>query len=198
MDQKTSIAGSTVDVFLRELASAAPAPGGGAAAAVMGAIGAALVGMVASLTIGKKSYAQHQDLSVYLVDESGLLRERLLRLADEDAAAYSKYRQASAMPKDTPAQAQLRKEAMQQALVDSTLVPIEIMEACDKAMDLVVQATGHTNQNLASDLQIAQQALQTAASAARANIMVNLPNIEDKHGISERLRKIEELRTHIQ
>ena len=198
MDPKTSIADSTVDVFLRELASAAPTPGGGAAAAVMGAIGAALVGMVASLTIGKKSYAQHQDLSVYLVNESGLLREHLLRLADEDAAAYSKYRQAAAMPKDTPDQIQLRKEAMQQALVDSTLVPMEIMEVCDKAMSLVAQATGHTNQNLASDLQIAQQALQTAASAARENIMVNLPNIEDKHGINERLREIEKLRIHIQ
>src|SRR6266850_235600 len=95
--------GPTLDGWLDELAGGAPVPGGGSAAAVAGALAGALVAMVARLTLGRKGYAGAQARTAEILAQAEALRSQLRRLADEDAAAYTRVSAAYKLPKDSPA-----------------------------------------------------------------------------------------------
>ena len=113
-----------VTVFLDELASAAPAPGGGSVAALSGALGASLASMVCNLTIGKKKYADVEDEMKEILTQSEALRAELTRLLEDDVAAFSRVSEAMKMPRDTDEQKAARKDALQAALKGATAAGI--------------------------------------------------------------------------
>ena len=110
------------------LASDAPAPGGGSAAALEGALGAALIGMVASLTVGRKKYAEHETLMKATIKNSEELRLRMLDIIDLDTEAFNGVTAVFAMPKETDDEKAARSAAMQAALKACTLTPFEMIE----------------------------------------------------------------------
>src|SRR5579863_2572410 len=114
--------------YLDDLASAQPAPGGGSASALCGAMGAALVSMVARLTLGKAKYADVQAEIEELLQETERLRDRFQTLMQEDIEAYGKLSAAFKLPRDTDGERTVRTVAVQEQLVEAALAPLEVAE----------------------------------------------------------------------
>ena len=127
--------------FIELLASDAPAPGGGSASALAGAMGIGLGKMVAGLTIGKPKYADHQETVQQIHDRAGALVEQLTASIDRDTEAFDGVSAVFAMPKNTDEEKAARKEAMQKALKEATLVPFAVLtrEEAEKALKEVEQ-----------------------------------------------------------
>ena len=169
-----------LSTFLDELASSAPAPGGGSAAALSGAIGAALVSMVANLTLGKKDYVNVQDDIQRLVKESEALRHKCQELLDADVAAYSEVSRVSKMPRDTDEQKAARSAAMQAALKNATAVPMELAQVCVDVLRLCPEATAKGNVRAVSDVGVAALMAEAGLRAAALNVLINLGSIKDE------------------
>ncbi|MBC7223717.1 MAG: cyclodeaminase/cyclohydrolase family protein [Anaerolineae bacterium] len=183
----------TVRTFLDELASSAPAPGGGSVAALSGALGAALVSMVCNLTLGKKRYEAVQEEIAALLERSEALRHRLTELLDEDVRAYTAVSQAYKMPRETEEQKQARSEAIQQALKEATLVPLQVAEACVEVLDLCAPAAEKGNVNAVSDAGVAALAAETGLRSAALNVLINLGLIQDDAFVQEHRAKLDAL-----
>lgn len=178
-----------VNVFLDELASSAPAPGGGSAAALAGAIGAALASMVANLTVGKKDYADVQDDIQRLLGQSEGLRHKCQELLDADVAAYTEVSKVYKMPRDTEEEKAARGQAMQKALKNATAVPMELAEVCVEILKLCPEATEKGNVRAVSDVGVAALMAEAALRAAALNVLINLGSIKDEVFVGqERLR----------
>ncbi|HSG85456.1 MAG TPA: cyclodeaminase/cyclohydrolase family protein, partial [Candidatus Limnocylindrales bacterium] len=120
----------TLDAFISKLATAAPVPGGGSAAAVAGSIAAGLVAMVAALTEGRERYADHAPLAGHWIGAGRELAHRFLRLADDDADAYGRFAAAMKLPRETDEDRAARKEALQAATRVAAEVPLRCLETC--------------------------------------------------------------------
>jgi formiminotetrahydrofolate cyclodeaminase len=169
----------TVRDFIEVLASDAPAPGGGSAAALMGAVGASLAAMVASLTLGKEKYsefaAQTEDLRA-----SGIrLQQRFLELIDQDTEAFNEVSAAYKLPKATDAEKEVRRGAIELALQNATRTPFAMMETASDCLRLVAGAVGKTNASAASDLGVAAYSLRAAVQGAWLNVLINIGGIKD-------------------
>lgn len=165
-----SIRQQTVDDFLGRLAAKTPAPGGGAVAGVTGATAAAMASMVVAYSLGKKTYAEHEELLQAAATELETTRSSLLELADEDAEAYAALRQVLAMPEDDPERATQQPIAALRCLN----VPRETLTACLLVLEVCKRIAGRSNRMLASDLAIAAAVGEAAAVAAAWNVEVNL------------------------
>jgi len=165
--------------FSAELASAQPAPGGGAAAAVSAALGASLTAMVVRLSLERANYAVFSDLHTEALAASDVARVRFLELADEDATAYAAYLDARRLPHETDAEKEARGAATREAARIATNVPLETVKACQAQLELVERCAGRTNLNVAGDLEVAALLLDSAARAAATNVRANLPMIGD-------------------
>ena len=117
-----------MDSFLEDLASSKATPGGGGAAALAGALGAALGSMVVNLTMGKKKYAEHEELLRETLEKTEALRRELKDLIAADAAAFAPLAKAYGLPKNTPAEIAAKERVMEAALADAAAVPLRIME----------------------------------------------------------------------
>ena len=170
----------TITQFSYLLASAAPAPGGGSVAAMEGALGAALTNMVASLTIGKEKYAEHDDLIKELAADAEKCRHDFLDVIDRDTEAFNSVSAVFNMPRDTDEQKASRKLAMQAGLKDSTLTPYDMMCHALAALEITNRALGKTNINAASDLGVAALSLKAAVQGAWLNILINISGIKDE------------------
>jgi len=175
-----------VTTFLDELASNAPAPGGGSVAAVSGALGAALVSMVCNLTLGKKGYEEVQEDIQDLVNQAEALRKELTDLLEADVAAYTAYSQTAKMPRDTEEQKAERAAAMQAALKNATMVPMHIAEAAVKVMDLCMPAAEKGNKWAVSDAGVAVLMAEAALRSAALNVLINLGSIKDQAFVAEK------------
>lgn len=188
----------TIHDFLKDLASSSPAPGGGSVAALSGAMGAALVSMVASLTVGRAKYADYQALvSEALVKAESLMRE-LLACADDDMTAFDGVMSALKLPKDAPE----RPGALESAYKTATLAPEHTAKSCLEVMRLAYSLVGKSNRTAACDLSAG--ALQAHAGIINAleNVRVNLKAIHDAEYVSQMsswsesvMREAEELLT---
>ncbi|MBV6517426.1 MAG: hypothetical protein HPKKFMNG_03155 [Planctomycetes bacterium] len=168
-----------VGSFLDDLASAAPTPGGGAAAAVLGATGCALGEMVANLTVGKKKYAEVQVQVKADLKALEDLRPRVLQLFIEDAQAFDAFGKAGAMPKETDIQKAERKLAMQAALKGATESPEKTARLCLEALKHVAAIARIGNKHAISDCGVGALSLFAGINAAVLNMRINLPGIDD-------------------
>ncbi len=174
------LADMTVTAFADLLASSEPAPGGGSTAALEGALGAALVGMVATFTIGRKKYAEHEELMKEIVADAQQLRAQLIDVIDRDTQAFNGVSAVFAMPKETDEEKAARTAAMQEALKACTLTPFEMMECSLKALELAEKMPGKFNVNAASDLGVGALSLKAAVQGAWLNILINIGGIKDE------------------
>jgi formiminotetrahydrofolate cyclodeaminase len=182
-----------VTAFLDELASSAPAPGGGSVAALSGALGAALVSMVCNLTLGKKAYADVQDDISELLAESEALRARLTALLEEDVKAYTGYSKAAKMPRATEEEKAERGVVMQAALKVATDVPLSIAEAAVEVMDLCQPAAEKGNKWAVSDAGVAVLVAEAALRSAALNVLINLGSLKDQAFVADRRAKLDAL-----
>jgi len=182
-----------VTTFLDELASSAPAPGGGSAAALAAAVSAALVSMVCNLTIGKKQYADVQgDIQATLI-RSEALRHRCMDLLEKDVAAYTQVSAVYKMPKDTDEQKAARTEAMQKALKHATSVPMELAQACVEILKLCPESAAKGNVNAVSDVGVGALMAEAALRAASLNVLINLGSIKDEVFVKQERAKLNTL-----
>ena len=162
------------------LGSDAPAPGGGSAAALAGAQGAALCAMVASLTLGRAKYAEFQELAEQTFREADRLRGEFLAAMETDTAAFNIFSAAMAMPKATEEEKAARQAAMQAALAACTESPLHTMELAAQALQLTAGLVGRSNASAASDLGVSALELKSAMQSAWLNVLINVPSLKDR------------------
>ena len=184
----------TLNGFLDELASSAPAPGGGSVAALAGALGASLTSMVCNLTIGKKKYADvESDLKKILVRAEDL-RGQFTVLIDKDTAAFNKVMEAFGLPKNTEPQKALRAAAIKEATKEATLVPLEVMKHCIDALALAQEVASKGNANSISDAGVSALMLHAACEGAALNVKINLNALDDPEFVGWKADELESLR----
>lgn len=170
----------TCSEFIEVLASSAPAPGGGGAAALCGAIGTALGSMVASLTIGKKKYADVEDMMVALKDNCAALQQEFLSLIDEDAKCFEPLAAAYKLPKSTPEEEQYRNQVLEKCSVDACQVPLKIMECCARSIDMIEVFAEKGSVMAVSDAGCAAITVKAALQAASLNVFINTKDMKDR------------------
>lgn len=179
--------------FIEELASPTPTPGGGSAAAYVGAMGAALVAMVASLTIGKKKYAEFEAemQAIRVVAEN--LRKELTQAVDDDASSFEVLMATFKLPKDTDEQKAARSAAIVKATLNAAHVPLHVAEDAVKVMELALKCAKHGNVNAISDAMSGFAMSRAALTAAGYNVRININSLEDKSAGEKMLAELAEL-----
>jgi formiminotetrahydrofolate cyclodeaminase len=175
----------TLDDFVSRLASAEPVPGGGSASAVAASLAAGLVAMVASLSEDRPRYAMYAEA------------DRLLRIADDDAASYAAYGSAMKLPRETPDEQDARTRAIQAAARVAAEVPLGCVEACLEVVENAELLAARCNINASSDLDVASLLAEAAARGAAANVLVNLPSVGDEEWAAEMTRRVNDLMARI-
>lgn len=165
-----------IDKFLAELASSAPTPGGGGAAALCGALGIALGNMVGNLTLGKKKYADVQEDIAELNAKAEALRAGFVALVDADAEAFAPLSRAYSIPKDDPA----RDEIMEPALLRAAEAPLEIMRKCAEALELISGYAAKGSALAISDAGCAAALCGAAMEAAALNVNINTKSMKNR------------------
>lgn len=168
------------EAFLEDLASSAPAPGGGGAAALVGAAGAALGNMVGSLTVGKKKYAAVEADILVLNRRAAALRKRLEGLVQADADAFTPLAAAYKLPKETPEQQAHKAAVLEAALERACAVPLEIMSACCEGIALAAEYAEKGSVMAVSDAGCAALFCKAALQAAGLNVSINTRLMADK------------------
>ena len=168
-----------VGAWLDALASAAPAPGGGAAAAIGVSMGASLVCMVCNLTIGRPKYAAFEELLRAVLSQAEAHRRAALQLAQDDATAFDGVIAAYKLPKGTAAEVATRQEAIQQATLTATMVPLRTAELAAKVITLSGEIVEGSNKNVVSDAAAAALAARGALETALLNVETNLVALTD-------------------
>ena len=166
--------------FTDLLASDAPAPGGGSAAALEGALGAALTAMVCGLTVGKKKYAEFQELTEEAQKKATDLKARFVDVMDRDTEAFNVVSAAFGMPKATDEEKAARSAAIQKGLEGCTKTPFEMMELAVETLELTASILGKSNDSAASDLGVSALSLRAAIQGAWLNVLINIGSLKNK------------------
>ncbi len=175
----------TLDTYLHALASGAPAPGGGSATGLVGAMGAALISMVANFTVGRPRYAEVEAPVRAALDEAEAIRARLLRLTEQDEAAFEAVAAARKRPRKTDAERTARAAAIQDTTRAAATPPLEMAAACRHALELSRTVADLGNPFLASDAGVAALLAEAALRASAINVRVNLATLEDPAFVAE-------------
>ncbi len=181
----TDFADLPVRKFLDDLASSAPTPGGGTAAAVAGSMGAALAEMVMALTLAREKYASAHEAMRPIAQAAAAAREELLGLASEDAGAYDGVVSARRLPKDTEEQKAHREKQISLANRRAAEVPMRTARAAGRLLERLPELAEKGNPNAASDAGAAALLLEAAVQGALANVAINLPGISDAAFVNE-------------
>lgn len=180
----------SVEAFINETGSDSPAPGGGSIAALNGAAGAALIEMVASLTIGKEKYAavevEMKDIQAKVHD----MKAQFLAFIDEDSAAFNKIMAAFKLPKETDEDKKARSAAIQEATKGAALVPFKIGELANQLLPLAEAVIEKGNQNAVTDGAVATMNARTAVHGAFLNVKINLGSIKDEAFVADMNQKM--------
>lgn len=166
--------------FVDLLASDAPAPGGGSAAALEGALGAALTAMVCGLTVGKKKYAEFEELAQSAQTKALDLKARFVDVMDRDTEAFNVVSAAFGMPKATDEEKAARSAAIQKGLEGCTKTPFEMMELAVETLELTASILGKSNDSAASDLGVSALSLRAAIQGAWLNVLINIGSLKNK------------------
>ena len=179
--------------FIMSLSSKSPVPGGGGASALIGSIGMALGNMVASLTIGKKRYAEVEEEMIALQKRGLELQEELLQLVDRDADVFEPLSRAYGLPKNTEEETAYKQQVMEKALKDASDVPIKIMECCCEAIKLASAFSRKGSRIAVSDAGVSAAVLGAALRGAALNVFINTRSMKDRDRAEELNRKAEEM-----
>ena len=186
---------SSIDQFLDDLASGNPTPGGGSAAAIMGAMGAALVSMVCNVSFGKKgSEAAEPELRNMLV-RSEELRRRLAAMVAEDIAAFDSLMAAYKLAKFSDEEKSRRADTIQACLLRATLVPLECARACAQVVEMARRAADLGYKHVISDVGVGVAAADAALRSAALNVFINAPSLKDRRFAAGALAEVEQLAT---
>ena len=175
--------------YAARLASADPTPGGGSAAALVGALAASLGEMVANFTRDKEGWAEVEPALAKLTTH----RDILLDLTDRDAEAYAAVGAAYKLPKSTDAEKTARAAAIQEALKASAQVPLGVIRELSEAVTLLPVLLEHGNRNLVSDVGVAADFAQSALRCAWLNVEINLSGVKDEDYQNSVRQSMEEL-----
>jgi formiminotetrahydrofolate cyclodeaminase len=195
----------TLSQYLHELASGDATPGGGSAAALVGALGAALVSMVGNLTVGRKKYAAVEPEMHEMVQAVGKLQEQLLVLVSEDTQVFNAVMAAYQLPKGTDEEKQARSLAINEALRTACSVPLRIADASISVLELAKLAAERGNINAVSDAAVGSIAAHAALQSALLNVRINLKSLpaddwskQTQERVAEQLRKGDALNKLVQ
>lgn len=166
--------------FVAVLASKEPVPGGGGAAALVGAIGTALGNMVGSLTLGKKKYAEVQDDIIALKAKADILQSELLALVKKDAEAFEPLSKAYGLPRSTEAEIAEKARVMEDALKVACGVPLEIMKKSCEAIDLLQEFAEKGTAIAISDVGCGAVCMKASLQAASLNVFINTKAMKDR------------------
>ncbi|MGE5591651.1 MAG: cyclodeaminase/cyclohydrolase family protein [Bacillota bacterium] len=179
-DQTAPLHDLKVGDFLDALASGAPAPGGGAAAALTGAMAAALVAMVGGLTVGREKYREVESRMQAARERATVARANFLLLADRDQGAFRSVMAAYALPKGTEEEKAARQAAIQEALKEATRVPLSTLQQALEILPDALDVIEHGNANARSDGASGYFLAQAALDGALLNVKINLETIKDE------------------
>jgi glutamate formiminotransferase/formiminotetrahydrofolate cyclodeaminase len=179
--------------FLNALAGDSPTPGGGSASAYAGAAAAALVSMVARLTLGKRKYAAVEAQMQAAISQAEALRQELTRAIDEDAAAFNDVIAAYRLPKNSPEEEQARQAAIQAALLEAANVPLKVACRSVDVMALAEVVVSQGNLNAISDGATAAVQARAALTGAGYNVRINAASLKDQDQVSRLLGELSQL-----
>jgi methenyltetrahydrofolate cyclohydrolase len=165
----------TVNGLLERLASSDPIPGGGSASALAGAMGAGLVAMVASLTVGRAAYADAEPMAAEIGSTALAVRDELVELADRDSDAYDTVVRARRLPRETDEQKTARSATLAQAIQLAAEIPLRTAHVAYQALELAAQIAPIGNRNAVSDAGVAALLSAAAVRGAILNVRINLP-----------------------
>ena len=175
--------------FAEELGSEKPAPGGGSASALAGALASCLVKMVAHLS--GTGHEEH-------VAGARLLREKLLHLVNRDTEAFNQVMASFKLPKGSDEEKQKRRKALQLATRFATEVPLEIMEVSLKVLELAREMAFHGNKNCLSDAGVAALLAAAACRGGAYNVLINLPGLKDEEFVADTRLRLKEILVEVE
>ena len=183
----------TIGEFLDELASGYAAPGGGAGAALAGAMGAALMSMSTNLTINRKKYAEvHQEMRT-IRERTEAIRSEMTNLAQLDAHVFERVMAAYRMARQSETQQSVRTAAIQNTLMDATQVPLKVAVQASELFDYAATLASKGNRNAIGDLGVGLLLADTAMRSALISVEINLKLIKDeafKEGVQARVEEL--------
>ncbi len=188
-----AIASLTIDDFLARLGSSDPTPGGGALAALSGAMAAAMLAMVCNLTVGRRRFADVEADVHALLARCKTAQSELLQLADADANAYLAVRDAYRLPRATDAEQQVRSDAIEAAMHGATDVPVDSARAGAAVLDLAIEAARITNPVALGDVAVATHLALGSMRGAADQARMNLSTLKDTAFVSRMAGQIDEL-----
>jgi len=197
LKKKGRLASMNLYEFAEELASDSPAPGGGSVAALNGSLSAGLSTMVGNLTYGKRSYKAVKDEMIDVSTKGQQLKDFFTDAIDKDTEAFDKVMEAFSLPKNSDEEIAARKQAIQDATKEATLVPFTVLEKSKEAAQLALIVSEKGNQNSLSDSGVAGLAAEAAAEGALYNVMINLDGIDDETFKEEIAQKAVQLNTDV-
>ena len=178
----------TMKEFVEQTASSSPTPGGGSVAAFEAASAAALISMVANLTIGKSGYEEVQEEMKKVIDKTAWYRTKFLELMHKDASSFDEAMKAFRLPKNTEEEKRYRSQKIQEGYQHATVVPFEVGKTVYELFDLVETVIENGNRNAVTDGLIAVMQARTALHSAFYNVKINLSQIKDSDFV-ESMRK---------
>lgn len=179
--------------FVEVLGSKAPVPGGGGASALVGAVGTALGNMVGALTVGKKKYADVEEEMKELMAKATTLQDELLHLIERDAEVFEPLSKAYGMPRETEEEKAEKARVMEIVLKDACSVPMEIMEKCCEAIDLIVEFAAKGSALAISDAGVGATFCKAALEGASLNVYINTKSMKNRECAEELNRKCDEM-----
>lgn len=179
--------------WLEDLASSKPAPGGGGAAALVGAVGISLGAMVGNLTVGKKTYAHVEEEMKRLIKQSNELSLKLQSMVKADEEAFLPLSQAYRMPSSTEEEKRAKEAAVQQSLAGATEAPLNVLVLCAEAIELIAEFQKSGSRLAVSDAGCAAACCKAAMEAARLNVYINLKLMKDKQKAESYRSRTEEV-----
>lgn len=176
----------SIKKYLEDLGTKLPAPGGGSAAALVGAIAAGLASMVCNFTIGNEKFADSQEEARGILSLVTGLQQELCRLIDEDVKAYGKVNLAYKLPKNTEEEKVKRALAIQKALKEAMRVPMQIAHASFQLLEVSERLMEIGNPGLITDTGMVAILAYAALESARLNVEINLASITDKEFVQQK------------
>src|SRR5205809_440210 len=193
LDSKKSLLKMNLREFCNETLSDSPAPGGGSVAALMGALGASLGGMVANLSAGKRGWDDKIDYFSKWAVKAQQLKDELLALVDEDTAAFNKVMDAFGLPKQSRDEKAARSTAIESATKYAAEIPLKVMETSSKSYELLTEMAEKGNPISISDVSVGICATRACIDGAALNVRINLAALQDEKFKSDLQKKVRKL-----